>query len=146
MAEENVETVRRIYADWERGSIGAGVELFDPEIRFETFMPDSNDRIAAEGPDGIESFMREFLTNWRDYRLIGDEFEAIADDIVFVTGRQAATGRSSGIEVETELCSAWRFRDGRVVQLVFEREREAALAAVQEDGEAPGLTRRPQSG
>lgn len=130
MAEQNVEIVRRIYAEWAQGKMSAGVELFDAEIHFETFMPDSNDRIAADGPQGVGSFMREFLSDWRDYRLIGDEFEEIGDDTVFVAGRQAAEGRQSGIEVETDLCSAWRFRDGRIVQLVFEREREAALQAV----------------
>lgn len=129
MSQENVEAVRRIYEEWAKGNMGAGVELFDPEIHFETFMPDSEERRSADGPYGISSFMSDFLSDWRDYRLIGDSFETLDEDTVFVIGRQAAAGRASGIEVETDLCSVWRFRDGRIVLLIFERDRENALEA-----------------
>ncbi len=40
MSQENVEIVRGIYAEWERGNMKAGVEVLDPEIAFEAYMPD----------------------------------------------------------------------------------------------------------
>jgi hypothetical protein len=45
----------------------AGAELFDPEIVFESLMPDSNATIVANGLLEVEAFMREFLAQWRDY-------------------------------------------------------------------------------
>jgi ketosteroid isomerase-like protein len=129
MSEENVEVVRRIYAEWERGHMAAGVELFDSEIVFQSFMPDANERIVANGAGEIETFMREFLRDWRDYRLIGQEFRVIGKDKVLVAGRQAAVGRNSGVAVEHSMCSVWTFRAGRVVGLVFDPDSQTALEA-----------------
>jgi ketosteroid isomerase-like protein len=130
MSRENVERVRRTYAEWERGHMSAGVELFDPEIVFESFMPDANEKVVANGPEEVGRFMREFLAQWRDYRLIGDEFRELDGESVLVTGRQTATGRHSGVAVEDEIFSIWTFRDGQVVRLLFDvGDRQKALEA-----------------
>jgi ketosteroid isomerase-like protein len=129
MSQENLETVRRIYAEWERGDMNAGVELFDPEIVFESYMPDAAERVVANGLDGVAAFMREFLRHWTDYRLRGDEFRAIGEDKVLVTGHQSALGRHSGVSVEGPTCSVWTFRDGKIVGLLFDPDKEAALEA-----------------
>jgi ketosteroid isomerase-like protein len=129
MSEENVEIVRRIYTDWERGNIRAGLDLFDPEIVFESFMPDASERVAAHGPEGIQAFMREFLAQWRNYRIIGDEFKEVSQNVIVVAGRQAATGRQSGVEVEMPISSLWTFGGGKVVRLEWFPSREGALEA-----------------
>ena len=129
MSRENVEVVRRTYAEWERGNMNAGVELFAPGIVFESFMPDSSERVVAHGRDEVEAFMREWLDQWRDYRLFGDEFREVGEDKVFVAGHQAATGRHSGVAVEDSISSLWTFREGKVIHLLFERGRDTALEA-----------------
>ena len=129
---ENVEVVREIYAQWARGDMSAGVEMFDTAIAFESFMPDANDRVVADGPEEVAAFMREFLAQWANYRLIGEEFRDVGAK-VFVAGRQMAQGRLSGAEVELPMHSVWTFRDGKVVGLRFTPFREEAL-------EAAGLT------
>ena|SRR5215216_984164 len=128
MSQENVELVRDIYAQWARGNMGAGVETFDPGIVFESFMPDAHDWVVARGVDEIGAFMREFLAQWANYRLIGEEFRD-AGDKVFVAGRQAARGRQSGAEVELPMLSVWTFRADRVVGLRFTPSRQKALEA-----------------
>src|SRR5262245_5442042 len=128
MSQEHVEMVRRAYAGWAQGNMQAGVELFDPEIVFESFTPDASERVVVTGPAKIAAFMEEFLGQWRDYRLFGDEFRA-SGDVVFVDGRQTALGRHSGVAVEDTLCSVWTFRGGKVVHLLFERDRANALEA-----------------
>ena len=134
MSEENVEVVRRIYAEWGRGNMAAGVELLDSEIVFRSFMPDANETVVANGADEIEAFMREFLRPWRDYRLIGEEFREIEKDKVLVSGHQAATGRMSGVAVEYPMCSVWTFRGGRVVSLVFDPDSQTALEVAGRSG------------
>ena len=129
MSEENVEVVRRIYAEWGRGNMRGGVELFDPEIVFESYMPDAKERIVANGVEEVAAFMREFLAQWRDYRLIGDEFRQVGTDKVLVVGRQTALGRQSGAAVEGPTNSVWTFRDDKVVHLLFETDRQKALEA-----------------
>jgi ketosteroid isomerase-like protein len=108
----------------------AGVDLFDPEITFESFMPDSSQSIVCRNPGEVANFMREFLAQWRDYRILGDEFQAVGSDKVLVKGRQAGTGTHSGVAVEGPIFSVWTFQAGRVVRLIFETDlvqaREAA--------------------
>jgi ketosteroid isomerase-like protein len=129
MSQENVEIVRETYAEWQRGNMKAGVERFDPEIVFESFMPDARERIVANGPAEVEAFMREFLRDWRGYRLIGDEYRRVSATRVLVRGRQAAVGRESGATVEDTMYSVWTFRDHQVVHLIFDRNRQRALEA-----------------
>ena len=80
MSQDDVEVVRHVYADWARGNRNAGVELFDADIVFETLMPDASERVVAKGPKEVEAFMREWLAQWRDFRLVGEEFRDIEGD------------------------------------------------------------------
>jgi ketosteroid isomerase-like protein len=129
MSRENVKIVRGIYARWARGNMWAGVEMFDTDIVFESFMPDASDWVVAHGPEEIEAFMREFLAQWANYRLIGEEFRDVGPK-VFVAGRQKARGKQSGAEVEHPMHSVWTFRADKVVGLRFTPFREEALEAV----------------
>ena len=126
---ENVDRVREVYAEWARGNMKAGPELFDPEIVFEAFLPDAAERVIVKRPTEVETFMREFLKQWRDYRLIGDEFRAIGSQTVLVLGHQTAGGRRSGAIVEHPMSSVWTFRDGKVVHLLFDPDEQKVLAA-----------------
>jgi ketosteroid isomerase-like protein len=129
MSQENVEIVRRIYGEWKLGNLAAAVKLFDPEIVFESFMPDSSQRVVAHGPKGIEAFTRELLAQTREYRMIGEEFRAAGEDKVFVAGRQATVGRHSGVPVDSPAFWVWTFRGAKVVRLLFEIDRRKALEA-----------------
>ena len=55
MSQENVEIVRAIYAEWERGNVEAALPVFDPAITFETFMPDASENVLLHGLDEIAS-------------------------------------------------------------------------------------------
>jgi ketosteroid isomerase-like protein len=129
MSSENIEIVRGIYSRWARGDMRGGVDRFDPAIVFESFMPDSSERVISRTPAQVEAFMREFLSYWRDYRIVGDEFHEVGGDKVVVYGRQAGTGRQSGVAVEGPTHSVWTFKNDRVVHLVFEADRHKALEA-----------------
>ena len=129
MPQENVEVVRSIYAEWEKGNFQAALPVLDREITFEVWMPDSNELDVRHGLHGLEEFMRDWFGQWEGYRIIGDEFRAIGTDHVFVGGRQAGTGRSSGVEVDSPGFSVWTFRAGKVVRLFVHYDRDSALKA-----------------
>ena len=122
------DIVRGIYSEWQRGNF-ADVHFYDPEVVFESVMPDSSERVVAHGPEGVEAFMREFLSQWRDYRISGGDFRQIGTKTVLVEGHQSGTGRRSGVAVESPLHSVWTFRDGKVVRLIIEFDRAKALTA-----------------
>ena len=127
MSGENLEIVRRIYVEWERGNIAAVMEWFDPQVAFETFMPDASENVTARGIAEIEAFTRAWLSQWRNYRAIGDEFLEVDPDTIVVVGRQAATGHRSGAEVESPGHTVWTFRGGKVVRLSAHYDRAEAL-------------------
>jgi ketosteroid isomerase-like protein len=129
MSGENLEVVRAVYQRWAEGDMGPDPDLFDPELVFESFMPDSSERVVSRGPKETQAFMREFLAQWTDYRLFGERFREIGADRILVEGRQSGRGRLSGVAVESPMNSVWTFRDGRVVHLVFEPDLQRALEA-----------------
>jgi ketosteroid isomerase-like protein len=129
MSQENVEIVRGIYAEWEKGNFQAALPILDREITFEVWMPDSNEMVVRHGLNRLEGFMRDWFGQWEDYRLIGDEFRSAGTDHVFVGGRQAGTGRRSGVEVDSPGFTVWTFRAGKVVRLLAHYDRDSALEA-----------------
>jgi ketosteroid isomerase-like protein len=129
MSEENVENARQIYAEFEQGNFAAAAEWYDPEIRFETFMPDASENVTTHGLAELRDYMGDWLAQWENYRVIGDEFRDAGDDKVFVGGRQAATGHQSGVEVESPGFTVFTFRGGKVVELFTHYDRQEALEA-----------------
>lgn len=122
MSHENVETVKGIYAEWEKGNFRAALPVLDREITFETFMPDSNEIVAKHGLDRLDDFMRDWFGQWEDYRLIADEIQELDEAHVLGGGHHTARGRQSGIPVRDPAFTLWRFRDGRVTRLIIGRD------------------------
>jgi hypothetical protein len=129
MSQENVATLRSIYDEWEQGNLGAGRSEFDPKITVKTFMPDANEPVILEGVGQFERFVRDWLTQWQDYRVTGEDFREVESDKILVSGRQIATGHRSGVEVESPAFAVWTFHQGRVVRLSLHYDRDDALHA-----------------
>jgi ketosteroid isomerase-like protein len=129
MSQENVEIVRRILTEWEHGDFRAPAKLLDPEIAFETFMPDANENVVAHGSTEFQAFTRDWLAQWRDYRIVAEEFQEVGQDKVFVSVRQIAVGRHSGVEVESAGFSVWTLQHGKVINLSLHYDRDKALKA-----------------
>jgi ketosteroid isomerase-like protein len=124
MAEENVERLKAAYAEWAKGSMRAGTELFAPDISFEPM---------AEGYEtlrrgDIEPYMREFLEQWDEFRIEAVNFEQIGETVL-VTERQLGTGKRSGVETEQIDYAAWTFGDGLVRRVRWRLDRADALDA-----------------
>jgi ketosteroid isomerase-like protein len=129
MSEENVATLRSIYGEWEQGNLRAGRNEFDPEVTVKTFMPDANEPVILEGLDQFERFVRDWLTQWQNYRVTGEDFREVEADKILVSGRQIATGHRSGIAVESPAFAVWTFRESKVVKLSLHYDRDDALKA-----------------
>ena len=129
MSQENLEILRSIYAEWEQGRLGAGRAMYDPDITVETFMPDAGEAVTLQGLNEFEGFVRDWLTQWQEYRVTGEDFQEVEADKVLVSGRQIATGHRSGVGVESPAFAVWTFRQGKVVKLSLHYDREDALEA-----------------
>jgi ketosteroid isomerase-like protein len=125
----NVDFVRSIYADWERGDFSS-VEWAHPSIEF----------VVVGGPDpgtwtglaDMADVWRDFLSAWDDWRTEPDEFRELDDERVLVLiHSSAARAKSTGLdlgEVHREAANLLHVRDGKVTRLVLYWDRERALA------------------
>jgi ketosteroid isomerase-like protein len=124
----NVELVRSIYADWERGDFDSA-DWAHPEIEY----------VIADGPSpgtwtglaGMAMGFRDIASPWVEYRVEADGFRELDAKRVLVPTHFSGRGKTSGLELghmRAEGASVWHLRDGRVTRLVVFWDRERALA------------------
>jgi 2-(1,2-epoxy-1,2-dihydrophenyl)acetyl-CoA isomerase len=135
MPSPNVELVKSLYAEWQRGNFGSA-EWADPEIEF----------ISAGGPApgtwtglrGMTEGWRDFLNAWEGFGIEAEEYLELDDERVLALVRLSGRGKTSGLELEqmgTKAAALFHIRAGKVTRLVFYWTREA-LADVDEAPEA----------
>jgi ketosteroid isomerase-like protein len=123
MSEENVEIVKRIYADWARGEY-RWTDWADPEIEF-----------SVPGPEGVVHGVEGMTRAWTEWLRVfkGLTIEAIAfydaEDTVVVEQAFHGQGKGSGISLdEISGGAVLIFRDGKVIRYAGYTTVEAALA------------------
>jgi ketosteroid isomerase-like protein len=122
---ENLDLVRSIFADWERGDFHR-TDWADPEIEMTT--PGAWEIGEAKGLRATAEAWRTWLGAWRDYRAEASEFRDLDDDRVIVLGRMSGRGRLSDAMGKTEIACVFHFRDGKAIRLVMYPNRDRALA------------------
>jgi ketosteroid isomerase-like protein len=131
---ENLDLVRSIFADWERGDFSRS-DWADSEIEY----------VIADGPDpgterGIAAMARragEQLRPAIDTKLTAQEIRELDGERVLVLISSTGRGKSSGIEVHYEQVQMFHIRAGRVRRLVVYYEphqRFADLGLPPQDG------------
>ena len=122
---ENLDLVRSIYADWERGDYGA-VEWADPEIEF--VIADGLEPGSGKGVEGMADRWRKALSAWNDLRVEAEEYRELDDEHVLVLTRMRGRGKSSGVEIAERRGSLFHVQDGKVTRLVLYWDRDRAFA------------------
>jgi ketosteroid isomerase-like protein len=128
MADENLEAVRRVCTEWERGDWASTAELFDPdlEVRFSsTSFPDG----------GTYRGGRAVLDAWERWLEVWDEFSMDFEDLIVRRERIVALnrlhgrGRESGASVDAEVGVVFECERGVIKRMVFCDRQEALEAA-----------------
>ena|SRR5829696_5140883 len=126
MSQENVEIVRAIVREWERGDFSAS-DWADPEIEFH----------SRTGPDeaivhGVEAMAREmgkWLGAWDDFKTVAHEYIDLGDQVLVLVEFQGR-GKTSGMPIEAmEGAALFSLRDGKVVRLGSYTDRSEARKA-----------------
>ena len=125
---ENLDLVRSIYADWERGDFSSA-DWAHPDIEvavFEGPTPGGGTGVAA-----MAKAMADYARPWEGYRVEVDEYRALDDERVLVLVRQHGHGKASGMDLttmDTEAANVLRIQDGKVTRIVVYWERSRAFA------------------
>jgi ketosteroid isomerase-like protein len=134
----NLDLVKSIYAEWERGVWGSA-EWADPEIQFE--MTGGLLQGSWSGIEEMGRAWRTMLSSWEDLRAVPEEFRELDDERVLVFLRNTGRGRGSGIEIDeisTRAANLFTVRDGKVIRLALYWDRDRALADLGLDaGDSP---------
>ena len=128
MASPNVELVRSLYADWERGDYSSS-EWAHPEI--EWVIADGPDPGTWRGVAGMADGFRSSMGIWRDVRAEVEEYRELDTERVLVLEWRRASGKASGLELRkmrSEGAVLFQMRDGKVARLVFFWDRDRAVA------------------
>jgi ketosteroid isomerase-like protein len=122
---ENLDLVRSIYAEWERGDFHA-VSWADPQI--ELVRPSSVDGDALKGQDSSAAGWREWLSAWSGFKAEAYEYRVLDKERVLVFGRMSGRGRLSDVVTDTATVIVFHVHDGKVTRLVLYSDRDRALA------------------
>jgi ketosteroid isomerase-like protein len=136
VSEENVDLVRRLYAElasegstreFEQRLIDDTLSRFlDPGVEW---VPVTDSLLAVDsyrGFDGVRRFWGEFLSTWESYRVEPLRFYDAGDQVAVVVH---IVGRTHGLEVAQTRSSLLTVRDGRVVRVQSFADAEGAREA-----------------
>jgi len=127
MASANVELLRSIFDDWQRGDFSS-TAWANPEIEF----------VFADGPspgswNGLAEMgdaWRDFLGSWERLRAVPGEYRELDGERVLVFIENTGRGKISGLELgemRSKSANLFEIRDGKVKRLVAYWDRERAL-------------------
>jgi ketosteroid isomerase-like protein len=126
MSQENVEIVRRAYAEFEHGNFSVP-EFFDPHIRVVWLPAIGSDRETVGLPE-MGRVVQNWMRSWDHARLIAERFIDAGDQVV-VTACWRARGRASGVNTDWRHGSVWTLRDGKAISVVSHPNPAEALKA-----------------
>jgi ketosteroid isomerase-like protein len=141
MSSANLDLVRSILADWERGDFSS-VDWADANIVFEGSTADLATRVT--GVAAMAKAWGEFLGAWNDFSVaVVEEYRELDHERVLVLHRFTGRGKVSGLEVGQTLprgAMLFHIRDAHVARLrlfSYERDRELAELGLTSEGDAP---------
>jgi ketosteroid isomerase-like protein len=126
MSQENVDRFREAAEAFNRGDIGAWLELYDSDAVFEPQIAEMEGAFV-----GRES-IRAFFTTIADlYEYFQVDFEEMRDlgDRVLALGTVSNLGKGSGIEQRAPVAIVASFRDGRITHFKDYADRDRAIEA-----------------
>jgi ketosteroid isomerase-like protein len=133
MSQENMETVRRLFAavrsvdsdNFER-RFAEVREIIDPGVEW-VAAPQS--LLASEkyrGYEGVRRFWTQFLSAWDEYRVETEELIEAGDQVLAVL---RLSGRTNDLEISQVRSSLLTLREGRIVRIEPFASKDQALAA-----------------
>jgi ketosteroid isomerase-like protein len=130
MSQENVETVERGYAAFERRDVPAMVDLLSDDFELDLSghpIPDFPDH--GVGPEHLMNMLATYLSGFDDYTLRIVRLMEVGDEIVVLL-HDSARIHGSDVIVERDLAHVWTVRAAKLRRLRAYDAHNGALQAV----------------
>jgi len=126
---ENLDLVRSIFEDWERGDFSRA-DWADPDIEF--MIADGPDPSLSRGLAGMAQALRARLSAFSEFRVEADEFRAIDDERVLVLNHAVGgRGKTSGHQLPSIAvpgADLFHVEGDKVTRLIVYFDRESVFA------------------
>jgi ketosteroid isomerase-like protein len=122
MSQENVERFKRVVEAWNSNDFDAWIDVFDPEFEWSALME------VFRGPAGARQAWQSFKGDMQ-LRVRFDDVRDLGESVLAL-GEIIGTGRTTGLNVGSEIAQLATFRDGKVVMFRDFASHADALEAV----------------
>lgn len=128
MSQENVEIVRRYFAEWNEGDIAAGID-WDPDIAWEeaTAFPD---HVVVRGRAAVLERLKDRARVIGRMLITVEALTPVGQDGVLAELQVRGSGQSSGVELSREWFQIATVRGGQITRMQEFGTKEEALEAV----------------
>jgi ketosteroid isomerase-like protein len=123
MSIENVETIKAGFAAHNRGDLDFLVELYDPEVVFETLLPGTH-----HGNEAIRLIYEENQKTMAGYHVVPVELIDAGDKVVAVA-QTVGAGSANRIALDDAFAFVFTFKGHRVIREQAFRNKEEAVEA-----------------
>ena len=132
MSKENVETVRRGFAAFNRGDIDALLEALDPDVEWHPLFQvlfGGREATVYRGHEGYREFQRETNEAFAEQPQVElSEIRDLGEQLIAV-GRLRARGRESGAQTDTSIVWLIEVMNGKAVRVHEDLDLKEALEA-----------------
>jgi ketosteroid isomerase-like protein len=128
VASANLDLVRSLYADWERGDFSS-TEWAHPDIEF--VLADGPAAGTWKGLAGMAEGFRQFVSVWEHHSAKAEEFRELDSERILVLVQGRGRGKISGLDfdrIRTAGASLVQIRGGKVTRIAIYADRENAFA------------------
>jgi ketosteroid isomerase-like protein len=128
MSRENLELVRNVFAEFERGNFWVG-DIFDPNVRIVWLDALAGGEKESVGLESLAATVREWLRTWDRMTMTAERITDVGDQVL-VIATWRGRGITSAAPAEWRHGQVWTIRDGKVTSLVSSSDPADAIEAV----------------
>ncbi len=125
MSDENIETVKQVYAKWQKEAFvdpdDEGWELLDPEIEWDVSLRTFDPKVY-HGHEGVQEFIASLREIWESGRIEPLEFIETHEQVV-VPVHLYLVSRTHGVTINANAAHLWTLAEARSSGIVPFRRR-----------------------
>jgi ketosteroid isomerase-like protein len=130
MSARNVEIVRALIDEWNRGDVEALIERATEDFAWHPVLVQSVEGGVFRGHDGFREFLSDWTSTWESWNLEAEEIRDFGDQVLVLT-RVRAKGRGSGLELDQPLAHLFEFRGDLVCRAETFLDRDEAVVTAE---------------